>query len=97
VRWRALADTERRGLIFAVTFAVAAIAMLSPSSRFAERYAFSATYAVATAGVVVALRDWPWLARGLGRLDTAVPALPAVVWFLLMLLRLVSGAMLPRV
>ena len=96
-RWQALAASERRGLIFALSFAAAAILLLSPSSRFAERYAFSATYAVGTAGAVVALRGWPWLARGLERLDATVPALPAAVWLTLMLLRLAVGETLPRV
>jgi 4-amino-4-deoxy-L-arabinose transferase-like glycosyltransferase len=96
-RWQALTGSERRGLIFALTFAAVAILVLSPSSRFAERYAFSATYAVGAAGVVVALRDWPWLVRGLQRLDDVVPALPAVVWLALMLLRLAAGGALPRV
>jgi polyisoprenoid-binding protein YceI len=84
-------------LIFALGFAAAAILLLSPSSRFAERYAFSATYAVATAGAVVALREWPWLRARLTRLDAAVPGLPVVVWCALLLLRLVTDQLLPRI
>jgi 4-amino-4-deoxy-L-arabinose transferase-like glycosyltransferase len=97
LRWQALAAAERRGLIFALGFAAAAILLLSPSSRFAERYAFSATYAVATAGAVVALREWPWLRARLTRLDAAVPGLPVVVWCALLLLRLVTDQLLPRI
>jgi len=97
LRWQALAAAERRGLIFALGFAAAAILLLSPSSRFAERYAFSATYAVATAGAVVALREWPWLRTRLTRLDAAVPGLPVVVWCALILLRLVTDQLLPRI
>jgi 4-amino-4-deoxy-L-arabinose transferase-like glycosyltransferase len=96
-RWRSLTGVERRGLVFALGYAAAAILLLSPSSRFAERYAFSATYAVATAGVLVALRQWPALSRFLARLDAAIPALPVVVWTALMLLRLLVGELLPRV
>jgi hypothetical protein len=94
---RALSVTRRRGLLFAVGFALAAIALLSPSSRFAERYAFSATYAVAAAGAVVALGIWPRLRALIERLDARIPMLPVVVWTLLMVLRLVVGPSLPRI
>ncbi len=96
-RWQALTRPERRGLLFALGFAGAAILLLSPSSRFAERYAFSATYAIATAGAVVAMREWPGLAQRLGRLDATVPGLPVVVWISLMLLRLATDQVLPRI
>ena len=96
-RVRALPVTRRHGLLFAVGFALAAIALLSPSSRFAERYAFSATYAVAAAGAVVALGIWPRLRALVERLDARVPLLPVVVWTLLMVLRLVIGPTLPRI
>ncbi len=96
-RWRALTAGERRGLLFTIGFAVASIVVLSPSSRFAERYAFSATYAVATAGVVAALRVWPWLTRVLTHTDARVPGLPAIVWCTLVLARLLLGEVLPRV
>ncbi len=96
-RWQALPLAERRSLVFALGFAAAAILLLSPSSRFAERYAFSATYAVATAGAVVAVREWRWLRTGLTRLDATVPGLPVVVWSALMLLRLVTDQVLPRI
>ena len=52
-----LSPTSKRGLIFALGFAALAILLLSPSSRFAERYAFSAAYMIGAAGVVVALAD----------------------------------------
>jgi 4-amino-4-deoxy-L-arabinose transferase-like glycosyltransferase len=96
-RWQALTARERRALGFALGFATAAILLLSPSSRFAERYAFSATYAVATAGAVVALREWRWLRELLTRLDASVTGLPIVVWCALMLLRLVTDQLLPRI
>ena len=53
-----------------------AILVLSPPSRFAERYAFSPSYIVAGAAVVVALRLWPRLASGIGALDQRVRRSP---------------------
>jgi 4-amino-4-deoxy-L-arabinose transferase-like glycosyltransferase len=96
-RWRALDQPVRRSLTFALGYAGAAVLLLSPSSRFAERYAFSATYVMATAGVFVSLRQWPLLVRWLERLDAAIPGLPVVLWTMLVLLRLLVGEMLPRV
>ena len=95
--WRGIDPAARRALIFVVSYAAGAILVLSPSSRFAERYAFSATYVIATAGVFVALRQWPYLGRLLSRLDAAVPALPVLVWTLLVAGRLLAGDWLPRV
>ena len=96
VRWTIEPVTARRGLLFALLFAAASVVVLSPSSRFAERYAFSATYVVAAAGIVVAWRHWPQLRSIVERLDSRVPALPVIVWTALMLLRLVLGPLLPR-
>ena len=82
---------------FAIVFALTCVLMLAPASRFAERYAFSANYAIATAGAIVAARAWPSLARGVARLDRAIPAFPAIVWLVLMLARLAFGPFLPRI
>lgn len=95
-RWRAATPRTARGLLFVLGFAAACVLLLSPASRFAERYTFSANYAVAAAGAVVALRISPALSNALARLDRRVPALPAVCWLTLMLLRLVVGPYLPR-
>ena len=96
-RWWRDADVRlRRGLVFALLFAAASVIVLSPSSRFAERYAFSATYVIAAAGIVAAWYHWPRLQSFLQRLDSRVPALPVVVWTALMLLRLIVGPLLPR-
>jgi 4-amino-4-deoxy-L-arabinose transferase-like glycosyltransferase len=95
--WRRLSPTAKRGLIFALGFAALSILLLSPSSRFAERYAFSAAFMIGASGVVVAYRTWSGLARVLNALDARVPALPAVVWLVLMLLRIVVGPWLPRI
>ena len=95
--WRALPTRTRRGAAFALTFAMVSVLALSPISRFAERYAFSANYAVAAAGAVTALHIWPKL-RAIGnRIDQTVPAFPALVWLGLMLLRLTLGPLLPRI
>jgi 4-amino-4-deoxy-L-arabinose transferase-like glycosyltransferase len=91
-RFLADADTRQRGAAFAIVFAVLAILVLSPASRLAERYAFAATFAVACAGVVAALRDWPALSARLRALDTRIPALPATLWLLLIVLRLLIGS-----
>jgi 4-amino-4-deoxy-L-arabinose transferase-like glycosyltransferase len=93
----AMSDRGRRGLLASVGFAVASIALLTPASRFAERYPFSAHYAIAAAGATIALYLWPRLRARLEEMDRAVPALPAVLWFLLMILRLTVGGMLPRI
>ena len=95
--WSTLPASTARGLAFALGFAVVAIGLLSPSSRFAERYAFSAVYMIATAGAVVAYRTWGGATNLLNRLEQAVPAFPALVWLALMLLRLALGPFLPRI
>lgn len=96
-RWLAMPDAGRRGLIFGLGFAATTIAMFTPSSRFAERYIFSANYAIATVGIVVALYAWPRLRASVERIDARVPALPVVCWTVLMLLRLTLGPWLPRI
>ena len=94
--WQRTPDPARRGLLFALAFGALALAMLSPSSRFAERYAFPAIFAIGTAGAVIAYRTWPALRRAVLRLDRAIPAAPALVWLGLLLLRLGLGPLLPR-
>jgi 4-amino-4-deoxy-L-arabinose transferase-like glycosyltransferase len=96
-RWLQLPVAARRGVLFAFAFALASLVVLSPASRFAERYVFSATYAVGTVGAVVAYRRWPRVREAIRRADAAVPALPAVVWIVLLLARLALGPLLPRI
>lgn len=91
-RFFTTAETRQRGTAFAVVFAVLAILALSPASRLAERYAFAATYAVACAGVIAALREWPPVTARLRALDRTIPALPATLWIVLILLRLLVGS-----
>jgi 4-amino-4-deoxy-L-arabinose transferase-like glycosyltransferase len=95
--WQRLPARSARGLAFAIGCAAAIVLLLSPASRFAERYIFSANYLVAAAGIVVALHHWPRLRRVLSDLDGRVPALAAWTWFVLMALRVVVGPFLPRV
>jgi 4-amino-4-deoxy-L-arabinose transferase-like glycosyltransferase len=97
VAWLDMPESLRRGLLFALAFAGTTVLMLVPASRFAERYVFSANYALAALGIVVALRHWPGLRATMARLDERVPAFPAVCWTTLMLLRLVVGPLLPRI
>ena len=91
-RWIAVPERTRRGLTFALSFAALAILVLAPSSRFAERYAFSATHAIACAGVVAACSMWSGFTSRVASLDRRVPALPALVWLSLALLRLGVGS-----
>ena len=95
--WRAWTAGERRGLVFATVAALTIVLVLVPASRFAERYIFAANYLVATAGILVALRQWPGLAQTVARWDRSVPALPALVWLILMAARLIVGPFLPRI
>lgn len=95
--WRTAPPSVRWGLTFAVAYAVTLVVTLIPSSRVAERYIFSGTYAVATAGIVALCRTWPQVQRRLTTLDERVPALPALVWTGLMLLRLALGPLVPRI
>lgn len=94
--WDRTPDRIRRGLLFALSFGVLALVVLSPASRFAERYAFPATFAVGTAGAVIAYRTWPAIRRLVDRVDRAIPAAPAIVWLGLILFRLGLGPLLPR-
>ena len=95
--WRNAPEPICRGVVFAVLFIVLVVGILLPSSRFAERYAFSATYALATLGAMTAWRYWAALSRLITTLDRAIPALPALLWGALMILRLVVGPFLPRI
>jgi 4-amino-4-deoxy-L-arabinose transferase-like glycosyltransferase len=95
--WQSSPEGPRRGLMFCIVFAVVCLVVLSTSSRYAERYAFSAHYAIAAAGSVVALRLWPELAAAMARLDRRIPAFPALCWLAFVLIRLALGPYLPRI
>jgi 4-amino-4-deoxy-L-arabinose transferase-like glycosyltransferase len=95
--WQEEDDTKRRALVFALGFAVMTTLALAPASRFAERYIFSPNYAIAAAGIVVALHRWPSLRTRLDALDHRVPSLPVVCWVVLVVGRLIVGPFLPRI
>lgn len=85
-----------RLVVFVLAFAAIAVALLSVSSRVAERYLFSVNFLIGLAGAVVAHRSWPWVRRTFDRVDARIPALPAVLWTTLIVLRLTIGQWLPR-
>jgi 4-amino-4-deoxy-L-arabinose transferase-like glycosyltransferase len=93
----AIEGREQRALVLVLAFTAIWVVLLSAASRFAERYAFSATYLVGAAGVVVAYRTSQTLKTAMARLDSAVPAAPAIVWLTLIVLRLALGPFLPRI
>jgi hypothetical protein len=86
-----LTPAERRGYAFVLVFSAAAALALSSPSRFAERYAFSVTFLIATAGIVGLVRQWDAFRARLERVDAAIPALPALVWTVLVVGRIVIG------
>jgi hypothetical protein len=92
-----LAASEQRAIWFSLAFVTILVLMFSLPSRFAERYLFSATYVLGACGGVVAWREWTWLRSAVTRLDAAIPALPAMLWTLLMLLRIGLGPWIPRI
>jgi 4-amino-4-deoxy-L-arabinose transferase-like glycosyltransferase len=92
----ALVRHAGHGLRFALLYAACLVLMLSPSSRVAERYIFTGTYAIAAAGVVASLRLWPRFAAAIIRADRRVVALPAFVWMALIVARLAFGPFVPR-
>jgi 4-amino-4-deoxy-L-arabinose transferase-like glycosyltransferase len=96
--WRAARDSPAvRGLAFVLAFTAASVLLLSLASRFAERYAFSASYLVGAAGVAALGDSWPSVARWVARLDERLPMLPVIVWIGLAALRLALGPWLPRI
>jgi hypothetical protein len=83
-------------VVFTVLFDTCVIALLSPSSRFAERYVFSPVFFSAAIGLAAACQVWPRLPLSLGWFDRRVPVLPVLVWLTLIVLRLGFGPLLPR-
>ncbi len=85
-----------RAILAAAAFIIASIIVLSPSSRYAERYIFAATHVLAMLGAVVTLHVWPWLRERWTALDRRVPLIAPLVWLALVLMRLAAGPFLPR-
>jgi 4-amino-4-deoxy-L-arabinose transferase-like glycosyltransferase len=94
VAWYERPVADWKGTLFVALFVLMVIALLTPSSRFAERYAFSATYAVAALGIVIACRRSPaWIGAPM---DWPSTAIAAIIWLGLIVLRVVLGPLLPR-
>lgn len=94
--WRVQPAALRRAAAFALLFAGAAIVLLSPSGRFAERYLFSPIFVTAAIGVAVACRRWPHIPVAVAQIERRVPYLPVLVWLVLIVGRLGLGPLLPR-
>lgn len=94
--WRAQPEPLRHAIAFALTFAAAAIVMLSPSGRFAERYLFSPIFVTAAVGIAAACRAWPAIPVAVAQIERRVPYLPVLVWLVLIVGRLGLGPLLPR-
>jgi 4-amino-4-deoxy-L-arabinose transferase-like glycosyltransferase len=86
---------DQRAAAFVAVYVVLVIGLLFPLSRFAERYAFSATFATGALGAVVACREWAPI-RGLQKISATNSTPAALLWLVLILLRLVLGPLLPR-
>src|SRR6185295_1192532 len=86
---------EKRAAAFVTVYVLLVIGLLFPLSRFAERYAFSATFATGTIGAVVACREWAPI-RGLQKMWATSSTPAALLWLALIVLRLVLGPLLPR-
>lgn len=95
--WSAIPAGPRRALTFTALYAIVCVLILSPSSRVAERYLFSAIYGIAAAGIIASCQVWPALRRTVRAVDVSVPAAPAMIWLALMLARLGAGHWMPRI
>jgi len=90
------ADAAVRGAVFVAGMVLLYVGLFSLSDRRADRYIFPVYYAVGSAGAVAALRAWPRLRGVAVRLDR--PWVPAVVWCVALLVRIVGGRLgLPTV
>jgi hypothetical protein len=94
--WARLPERLRFAVVYGVLFAGASIALLSPSGRYAERYLFSPIFLSAAIGLAAACHVWPAIPAAIARLDRRVPALPALLWLVLIVGRLGLGPLLPR-
>jgi hypothetical protein len=94
--WRSQPHALRGAAVFALAFAAASIALLSPSGRFAERYLFSPIFVTAAIGIAVACRTWPAIPVAVAQIERRVPLLPVMVWVVLIVGRLGLGPLLPR-
>ncbi|OFV87424.1 MAG: hypothetical protein A2V74_03445 [Acidobacteria bacterium RBG_16_70_10] len=91
---RSESRTALRGLAFSLGVAALYAGLFSLSDRRADRYIFPAYFAVAAAGAVAAMRDWPPMTRLAARLDRWPAWSPAALWLLLVLLHVAGGRIL---
>jgi len=91
---RAPADRSRQGFWFAVWTSVLLVGAFSLAHRKADRYIFPVYFLLAAPGAVYAMRRWPWMQRIVSWLDR--PWVPAAVYVVLFLLRLVTRGKLPE-
>jgi hypothetical protein len=82
------------GLMFALVSSALLVAGFALSDRKADRFIFPAYFILGGAGAITAVRCSPRFARVVDLLDK--PWVPAAFWLALFLLRLASGAHLPR-
>jgi hypothetical protein len=88
------AGTLRQGAWFATATGLCLMGAFSLAHRKADRYIFVVYFVLAAAGAVTAIRRYGWLQRFVERLDRAW--VPAALYVLLFLLRLVSLNALPE-
>jgi len=91
---RAPVDRSWQGVWFAVWTSALLVGAFSLAHRKADRYIFPVYFLLAAPGVVYAIRRWPWMRGIASRLDR--PWVPAAVYTLLFLLRLVTRGKLPE-
>jgi hypothetical protein len=83
-----------QGAWFAIATGLALLAAFSLAHRKADRYIFVVYFLLAAAGAVAAIRRYPRLQRLVERLDR--PWVPAALFVVLFLLRIVSLNALPE-
>jgi hypothetical protein len=93
-RAKARLDADIQGAWFAIATGLALMAGFSLAHRKADRYIFVVYFVLAAAGAIAAIRRYGWLREVVARLDR--PWVPAAIYVLLFLLRLVSLNALPE-
>jgi 4-amino-4-deoxy-L-arabinose transferase-like glycosyltransferase len=93
-RGDAAASSLRQGAWFALATTVVLAGAFSLAHRKADRYLFAVYFIVAAVGAIDAIHRFAWLRRIVERLDR--PWVPAAVHVGLVVLRLLTGDMLPE-
>ncbi len=87
-------DRSAQAAWFAFWTSAVLVGSFSLAHRKADRYIFPVYFLLAAPGIVYAMRRWPRMQRIVSRLDH--PWVPAAVYVLLFLLRLVTRGQLPE-